>query len=421
MKENLKKGIACLWIVGSLLSGCKSFTTEGNFYSQGKYAARRNQYDIAVENLVQAVNIDREYKKAILLLDQIYPEGIEYYRGILRRIEGRDDLEALDSRANSYISLVSMVRSIQDAPSLIHPKTAEPIRFPLYEYNAEKEAAVLAAAEGHYQEGIRLASQGSRESDKAASKEFLRTLDYVPSYKDAEKREEEARSGASQQLLFLPFRGERSYRSNLDVNEYLLDYVISAVLKDDKALEYTTIVDRSLMEMALEEQQLQLTGLFDESLSIEIGQMVSANMVFNGTITQVNLEASEPQIIREKRDRSVTPTAAELGREPLEGETVTVSGECSFHSLSSSARLVGGFKLIDIETGTVLLNETYRVERDDFARWLVLEGDNRVLSEEEKLLAMEQDRGVSSPDDLLLECADELGRNVAQALIAYLR
>jgi hypothetical protein len=421
MNSNTRKTIVGFLAILALFSSCKSFSLEGQFYSQGKNAARRSQFDVAVENLVQAVSLDGEYKKAILLLEETYPKGIEYYRGILRRMEGRDDLEALDSRADSYISLVNMARSIQDTPFLAHPKTDEPIRFPVYDYSAEKEMALSAAAEGHYQEGIRLSSLDERESDKAASKQFLRSLHYIPDYKDAEERENEARSGASQQLVFLPFRGDRPKYGTLNVNDYLMDKLVSTLLDDRGALEYTTLVDRSQMEMALEEQMLSMTGLFDESTSIEIGEMVSANIVFTGQVTQVSLNRPKSQVIREDRSKTVTATEADLDRTPLEGETVTVSGEVVFHSLDSSARLIAGFKLIDIETGTILLNETYRAERTDSARWISLEGDSRILSGEEKVLLTAYDREVKGTDELLLECTDEVAQNMAKTLAAYLR
>ncbi|MDC7222062.1 MAG: hypothetical protein PQJ59_19190 [Spirochaetales bacterium] len=417
----MKKAYPLILLLISFLVSCKSFSTEGQYYSAGKSAARSAKYDVAVENLVQAIHLDREFKKAILLLDEVYPEGLEYYRGIIRLSVGRNDLEALDNRAASYSSLVAMVSAVENFPKIEHPKTGENLSFERVDYSVQKEEALLKAAEGYYQEGIRLASLKAREDSKAASKAFLKCLGYIPDYKDAGKRELNARSDASQQLLFIPFSGENYSRPGMELKDILLESISTAVLNDSNAMEYTTVIDRSLLELTLEEQKALLTGLYDEEKGIELGRLVSANMVFTGTISLISWDDPKLNMFKEHREKIVSPTASDLGRAPTEGETLTVSGVLNYHEQRSYAQLSASYKLIDIERGTILLNETFRSEAEDTKSWILLQGDQRVLTEEEREMLTLTDRDVKEVDQLLLECVDSIAHDMAFQLIGYLR
>ncbi|MBI9102892.1 MAG: hypothetical protein JEY99_10785 [Spirochaetales bacterium] len=406
-----------------MVSGCKTlFTTEGNLYAAAKDNVRQNHFDMAVDKLVQAVNIDPEYKRAILFLEKSYPEGLDYYRVELNRIQGEDDLSALDYRASLYNSLVDMSDSIKKLPDpLIHPKTDLVMIFEINDYSEELKAAVTMAAEGYYLEGMRLAGLGSREAKKEASKAFLKTLAYIPGYKDAESRESAAREGAIQQVVFLPFRGDNYTFNGLDANELLFDKILSLIVSDSEVKKYTRIVDRSILDEVLKEQKLYASGLFDESTSIEIGELVSANMAVSGRTSQLTYKKPETEVVREFREVEVTPTAEELGREPLEGELITVSADCFFHEKSSSARLIVSYNLIDIESGTVLQSDTLRSDVSDSAEWITVEGDKRVLSYSEMGLVSTRDRDVKDSEELILECIDDMGKNIAEQLASYLR
>lgn len=421
MKRRILISLFAIFIL-LLFSGCKTlFTEEGHLYSQSKSLVRHKSYDRAIANLSMALQIDPEYKKAILLMEEIFPESQKYYLRKLQGLNQNDSLSVLDSRASIYKSLNSINHSMNNLPQLIHPKTKEILSFKLIDYSKEMDNSVLAAAEGHYQEGLKLSKKGNRENAKAASKAFLKALEYIPDYKDAVAREAAARTKAIQSVVFLPFRGDNYTVSALDANEYLLDIIISRLTSDKSVMEYTNIVDRSQLEPILKTQQLALSGLFDESTSVKIGKLVSANLIFAGKTIQISIE--KPTIIHRKEHRAVKVPAVfdDLGREPLEGEQFLAEGDIDLFQKSSSVKILISFKLLDVETSTVLLSDSLSTKKIDSTSWAEYHGDDRALNKSDRELIAKGEEKVSGVEDLLVKGLKDLGMNVSGRLKNYLK
>lgn len=403
-------------------SGCKTlFTQEGHLYSQSKSLVRHKRYDHAIANLSMALQIDPEYKKAILLIDEIFPESQKYYLRELQNLDQTGNLSVIARRASIYRSLNDINISMKKLPKLVHPKTGEILSFTLVDYTKEMDSALTAAAEGFYQEGLKLSETGNREDAKAASKAFKKVQKYIPNYKDTVSLEAAARTKAIQSVVFLPFRGNNYTVSALDANEYLLDLIISRLTSDKNVMEYTRIVDRSQLEPILKTQQLALSGMFDESTSVKIGKLVSANLIFAGKTIQISIE--KPTTIHKTEHRAVKVPAVfdDLGRDPLEGEQFLAEGDLDLFQKSSSVKILISFKLLDVETSTIVLSDSLSTEKNDSTSWAEYHGDKRALHKSDLELIAKGEEKVSGVDELLLEGLKDLGMNVAVRLKNYLK
>lgn len=420
----MKKALILSVIITILftVSGCKSlFTEEGRLFRHAKSFEKSRQYDDAVERVVQALVIDPEYKKAIKFLKETYPDAVAYYEREAQEGEKSTGLAAVDRRAKAFISLNRITDAMSTLPPLTDPDTDRLLGFSIKSYTDEMNAAILAAAEAHYQEGLRLSALGDRENAKKASKEFLRTLEYVPGYKDALQREAAATEEAMQRLVFLPFdRVDAGYYS-VDTSSIIRDTAESIIISDGEVMKYTTIVDRSQLSRIIEEQQLGLSALFDESTTLEIGNLLNANLIVTGEVTQVS--RNNPTLNRQlvSRQKEVIPTAEELGREPVEGETVTVTADVAIYREYSSAAIRVSFKLIDMEKGAVVLSDTVTKEITSEARWAEYAGDERALTYNDETLVNNWDRNAKGVIELIGEAAEEAGTHVGLRLKEYLR
>lgn len=404
------------------ITSCKTlFTEEGRLYSQAKTLARQKRYDHAIANVSRALQIDPEYKKAIKLIDEIYPESQSYYLRELKNMEQKETLKVLDRRASIYTSLNMIYRAMNNLPQLIHPKTKEVLSFKLIDYSKQMDEAVQAAAEGYYQEGLKLAGTGNREDAKAASKAFLKALEYIPDYKDAVSREAAARNKAIQAVVFLPFRGLDYTISDLNANEYILDNIIAKLSSDKEVMKYTKIVDQSQLEPILQSQQLALSGLFDDTTSVEIGKLVSANLIFSGKTNQIAYDEPVTTHKSEHRKKDVPAVFDDLGRDPLEGETVTVEADVDIFKKITSAKILISYKLLDIETSTVLLSDSLSKDTEDSISWAVYQGDERALNDDDLDLISKGDEKVKDASELISEGLKYLGIEVAANLKSYLK
>lgn len=404
------------------ISACKTlFTDEGRLFSQSKSLIRSKYYDQGIMKLSMALQIDPEYKKAILYLEEKFTESEQYYIRAGLNLEQNNSLSFLSRRVSIYKSLNSIKNSMEKLPPLTHPKTKLLLVFELTDYTEELEASILAAAEGYYKEGTRLLKDGERENAKAASKAFLVVLDYIPGYKNAVLLEKKARTNAIQSVVFLPFRGDNYTASALNANEYILDIIISQLASDSEVMEYTNIVDHSQINSILQTQQLSLTGLFDESTSVEIGKLVSANLILTGKTNLITLNYPETYQSTEYREQLVPAVYEDLDREPLEGEQIIAEAVVFMYETFSSINIDISYKLIDIETSTILLSDTLHQEKSNLVLRAEYQGDVRALSQRDNNLIRYGEGKDVDMEQLLVAGLKDLGKNIAVNLRNYLR
>lgn len=404
------------------LAGCKSlFTPEGRHYRDAKSAVARSDYSRGIAALSLALQLDPEYKKAILLLEEAYPQGVNWYKNELTKVSGGFDLSSLDRTAAAYAALVSIAESVNTLPVLVHPKTKQTLSFSPGDYREELRQAELNAAEGHYQEGIRLALMDDRESAKQSSREFLKALDYVPGYKDAREREGVIRQRAIQSVVFLPFSLNTGANYGADISRIIPDTIIAEIINNPEVMEYTQIVDQELVDQVIQNQRLSMSGLYDESSGVEIGRLVNANLILAGKVNNMTWDKPYQTFKVVEREAQVTPTAADLGREPLEGELFTVNATVYLFEAGSSAKIMASYKLIDIETGTIILSNALAEEVVDEQFWAEFEGDERALTAEDRKLTQVRKKSPRTIPSLLGEASEEIGKVIASRLKSYLK
>ena len=422
MKKSRLIIILTLAVTAMFFSGCKSlFTQEGRYYSDAKSAIRRSAYAQGIHSLSMALQLDPEYRKALLLLTEAYPAGIDLYEKEARKYSGGLDLDSLDRTAGAYRALVSIRDSIGMLPALVHPKTGIPLYFSPPDYREQMKQAELNAAEGHYQEGIRLSMNDDRESAKQSSREFLKAMDYVPDYRDARQREAAVRQQATQRLALLPFTVTLGVNYGVDIPHIIPDNVIDGIINDPQVMEYTVIVDREQVEQVIRNQRLSLSGMYDESTGVEIGKLMNANLILAGSVGNITFDKPTLNFREDTREAVVPATEADLGRPPTEGETILVTAIVTTYRAWSSARMVTSFKLIDIETGTLALSNAFIQETADERIWAEYSGDARALTDADRQHVDEGRRSVKKVPELLAELSVSTGRLIADRLRGYLK
>lgn len=216
--------------------------------------------------------------------------------------------------------------------------------------------------------------------NEAMSEELFRTAyelynDVVTrdsSFEDAEERREEALVTGRYTIALMTFKNGSNRRN---VHTKLSSYVEQALLGSTDP--FLTVVDRESLELILQEQHLELSGLTSGS-ELEIGSLLGAKAILKGTVTQCSVSTTP---LRHDNKR---------GYEKYQIETVDSEGkkhyEVKYRSVGyteyyQSAEVSMSFtlKLISMETGAILSSKTMRANSADDVRYVKYSGNARKL------------------------------------------
>jgi len=423
----MKKSVISIGFIMLILffsTGCKSvFTTEGRLYSSAKKSINQNRFDVAMENLVDSLIIDPEYKKAQSLLKEGFFRGIDYYEGMIKRHSDRRNITHLDIRAESYLSLDAMMMAVQKLPLLIDRETGLTLKLAVKDYKDELAQALDMAAEAHYQEGVRFSILPGRENAKKASKEFLKALSYIPGYKDAVQREGEARSRAMQRLVILPFVTGNNNYFGVDVPGIINGSVEAFLLSDSETMEYTQIVEQEHIDTLIRAQKISMQSLYNSAASIDVGNLLNGNLILTGRITRLDWSDPRTQFQNVTRTAVVQAAADDLIDHPelQAGDTFTVTAEVTYYRQKSSASIRLNYRLIDIETGLVLYSDIFSAEEVSEATWATFTGDVRALTSQDTQAVNVWKKDAQSSRKLVQQLSDEAGRVIGDKLSKFLK
>jgi len=196
--------------------------------SSGKVAFEHGNYYQAVITSVAHLRRNPGHKKSTETLIQAYPLAVTYFESQASAALASNAQFKWTQVVNSYISINSMYDEIQRSPGALavipHPTN----------YSAKLQEAKQNAAEEQYSAGIMALGAGTRDKAKEAYQYFKTTIGFVPGYKDAQKKMEEALWAATIKVLVEPIPTQGSaYASNTEyLNNKLSEYLHTASVNE---------------------------------------------------------------------------------------------------------------------------------------------------------------------------------------------
>ncbi len=141
---------------------------------------------------------------------------------------------------------------------------------------------------------------------------------------------------------------------------------------------FLKVVDRENQQLILQEQQMALSGVLDESSAIEVGGLLGAKALLKGTV--VSCEVITSDLTRRRKQ----------GFESYKVEKVNSEGKKYYETLyrgveymefeqSRSLEVQFNLVLISLETGETLASEIIPAREDDLVRYIKYSGDARNL------------------------------------------
>lgn len=430
MKHSLLTSLLLLIVISLSVSGCAG--KAGKYMDSAQANYQVNDYENALRDAVNALRHKPNYEKAQNFVVTFFNAAVDARQIKLRSLETSPDKFRWDQIVTEYKGLIEINNLVKNLPPLIHKKTKVRITFNTQDYSRELNDASENAAEAHYQEGIRIAESGSDvETQKQAAKEFKKVEEFVRGYKDVTTRYEQARSAGVKRMAILTFedKSNKAHRYG-GILETITDNIVTAVGNDQDAVEFLEIISREELQQVMSEQNLSYTGRFDPSSVADIGQVAGVHELLIGQITQIIYTPPNPKSEVQTRKGTISEF---IGKEKYIDENgkerernkfrdVKVSERITYHKVSSSARIIGSYRIIDVKTGKVKSPQKFDTSHEFKAQWAKCAGNYpSILTRLDKQLIAVEAQEPPVEDLMVLDAANKLANELAKTLITYAR
>ena len=282
MQHNLKQ-IFIFFALISIFLSCGIFTKGYNEYKSAKKLYKKQNYYQAALYASKSLKIHPKNIRALKLFEKSYQLAVKQQESNIIDLKGLKDnsklpklyyaYDLLQNLSDEVISLIPIVESENlKAPAFLRYR----MDLLTQDYNMELSKISPLAADYEYNKGLEHRRKKDKENQKIAAKAFRSAQQFIPNYKNSKALYDETRAAALLTLLIHPFEGNKNLAS------YIRDQMM--MIQTNKPKEFLQIITRDQLSSTLIEQQLQLSGMFDDNQIIEIGKLAAANQIFSASI-----------------------------------------------------------------------------------------------------------------------------------------
>ena len=237
-------------------------------------------------------------------------------------------------------------------------------------YQDASQLADAAYCEPRYRKG---SAALDSERFRTALSAFDEVMGRDKGYKEVAQLRSEALKNGMYTIAMIGFVNGSS-RPNLE-NKFR-SYVQQELAKSTDP--FLKIVDRENQDLILQEQQMALSGVLDESSAVEVGGLLGAKALLKGTVVACEVATSE--LTRRRKQ----------GFESYQVERVNSEGKKYFETLyrgveymefeqSRDVEVQFNLVLISLKTGETLASEIITARENDLVRYIKYSGNARNL------------------------------------------
>lgn len=403
----------------------------GKVYGEAEGFYERGNYEMAVKKAVEVLRMKDTHRKAQELIQQAWNAFLNRTIGAIREAqvaagdrEGSARVRQLQEVASSYKRIIDLRGECNSIAHIVFKDTGRPVDIGTNDYYAEWQAAreavkqgESAAAEYHYARGLEFEKAGTMEQWKSAAREFKQANLNSPGFKDSRERYEANRTRATKRLAVIPFENASGQRQYGAIENIITDQVVSALMKDGDAMEFTSIITRDELDRILAEQRLNMTALLDERSVVESGALLGVQQLVIGRINQLSCESAPEIVDKYQRNgqcyagtRSVVGRDGKTRQEPVYRNA---SAMITVRRREAKARIIGSFKILDVRSGELIKSDSFTKEQAWSHAWATFTGDECMTNDRnDRALLVEREENPPS--------CNEMASQVGQQLATYL-
>jgi len=207
---------------------------------------------------------------------------------------------------------------------------------------------------------------------RTAYEKFDKVYTRDASFEDASQIREEALIAGRYTIALMKFENGSNRRN---INTKLSSLVEERLLNSKDP--FLVVVDRESLELILQEQHLELSGL-TSGAELEIGSILGAKAILKGTI--INCSVSTTPLRHDNKRGYKKYRVETVNAEGKKGYTTKYKsvGYAEYYQ-STEASMSFTLKLISMETGAILSSETVKTTKSDQVRYIKYGGEASYL------------------------------------------
>lgn len=266
------------------------------------------------------------------------------------------------------------------------------------------EQVKVQLADKYYNEGQDRFNSGDY---KNAYNTLQKSLSYQPGYSPAKNLFDEAKERLTVRLAVFPF-------SSAKLDQKFGDIVSQNLLAQalPRKSEFIMFLEREYLQKIFEEQALSQTGAIDEKTAVQVGKLSGVNTIVVGSVTLVSHKDTGPT------KRTLTGYYEKRYRDP-KGVQRTKKEPFNYiaYDVERSVDVTLSYRLICVETGVILFNESLTEQISDHAEWVTCPKEfvkHLSSSEQRKMNASKEPKTMES---LVNQAIDSLTNQAASKII----
>ncbi len=270
----------------------------------------------------------------------------------------------------------------------------------------------------HYADGREFESQGSKINSRMAAKRYRWANDYATGYRDAMDRYEEVKKLGTTRMGLLKFESSGSQYGDLGaiVSDKLLEYLTTKASN----LEFFEVIDRNQLDVVVQEQQLALSGLMDESTTADIGELHGVDVILVGSVTKnfIDRQKSGPEDRAYSKEVTIRTEkyTDENGKEKTKKIKGKVFAQAKLYEKKANAYVGCSYKVLDIKTGAVLYSGSATGTDEWSKKWIgSYTGDKRALPD----LMKKKEPSYPSYDRMINISSNKAANQIYTELLGY--
>lgn len=224
----------------------------------------------------------------------------------------------------------------------------------------------IAFSEPLYQDGTEALN---REKYRSAYKNFDQILNNLNYYKDATQLQEEALIAGTYPIAVLPFKNGTN---RIGISETMSAYALTSLTEVDDI--FIKVVDRDHFQAILNEQQLGMTGIFNDQTALTVGELTGAKAIFTGTVLEysivdenlIHTTKKGYEKYKVKKYNAATGTYNYITKY----KPVNYTEYYANRTVSLSVQV----KLVSLETGEILFTDIFKQTEQDQIEYVSYQG-----------------------------------------------
>ncbi|MBM72519.1 MAG: hypothetical protein CL847_07030 [Crocinitomicaceae bacterium] len=207
---------------------------------------------------------------------------------------------------------------------------------------------------------------------RSAHKLYSEIVARDASYEDAQSRLQESLNKGKYTVALMKFNNGTT---TANVNNKLSAYVEQSLM--DSSDPFLTIVDRESLELILQEQHLEMSGLTAGS-ELEIGSLLGAKAILKGTV--MDCSYSRSSLHQENQSGFEKYRVEKINSEGKKYyETKYKPTSYRIYNQSGTLKMSFNLKMISMETGAIIKSETVQVNLSDQINYAYYGGNKNNL------------------------------------------